>query len=161
MIARIDSHELQTPGGAGTKIYGDKRSVTIQQFRPRGHYTETEELSCFFRCMMWLGRADCGWTICTDNPDSLSQSQSQREMRNAVLLTELLSDSGSLGRLQQLEQTWSSWWKKRQLRCFQLSNLLKAAGVRTASQLIRSDVAQTLQAAIAADRSPRKRFARK
>lgn len=152
MIARLDSHELQTPGGAGTKIYGGKRSVDYSQFRPRGHYTETKELSCFFRCMMWLGRADCGWTVCTDEPDSLSQLQSQREMRNAVLLTELLNDSGNLARLRQLEKTLEFLvGSSDNYGVSQLSKLLKSAGVRTASQIIRSDVAQKLQEAIAAD----------
>jgi|GEM_PF-796938 len=153
IIAYIDSLEMQTPDNSGgTKIYGGKRFVDYSQFRVRGHYTETEQLSAFFRCMMWLGRADCGWTICSNEQDSLSQLQSQRELRNAVLLTDLLRDSGGLSRLQQLEQTLEFLvGKSDNFGVAQLSDLLKSAGVRTVSKLNRPDVVQQLQEAIAAD----------
>jgi hypothetical protein len=153
IIANIDSFEMQTPASSGgTKIYGGKRFVDYSQFRVRGHYTETEELSAFFRCMMWLGRADCGWTICSHEQDSLSQLQSLRELRNAVLLTDLLRNSGGLSRLQQLEQTLEFLvGKSDNFGVAQLSDLLKSAGVRTVSKLSRPDVVQQLQEAIAAD----------
>ena len=35
-------------------IFSYKEDYT--QYRPRGHYTESEELKRYFKCMMWLGR---------------------------------------------------------------------------------------------------------
>ena len=44
-------------------LYGGSRPLDFTQFRVRGHYAKSGQLSNYFRCMMWLGRADCGWNI--------------------------------------------------------------------------------------------------
>jgi hypothetical protein len=46
----IQSLTLQLPSqGQLTKIYGGKRAIDYSQFRPRGHYTKSVQLSRYFR----------------------------------------------------------------------------------------------------------------
>jgi Protein of unknown function (DUF3160) len=45
-------------GSQGLKLFGVDRAIDASQFTPRGHYSDTPELSAYFRAMMWLGRID-------------------------------------------------------------------------------------------------------
>ena len=93
---------LQSPGGGSvTSIYGEKRYVDYSQFKPRGHYTKSIKLRRYFRCMMWLGRADCGWSIIPGKPGDLLQAD--RELRDAILLTETLVDTKSMEQLKAVD----------------------------------------------------------
>ena len=38
--------------------------VDFSQFKPRGHYTESEKLKCYFRAMMYAGRMSFVSEIC-------------------------------------------------------------------------------------------------
>ncbi len=46
--------ESASSSQAPSPIFGYKEDYT--QYKPRGHYTESDELRRYFRCMMWLGR---------------------------------------------------------------------------------------------------------
>jgi hypothetical protein len=70
-----------------TEIYGGRRVVDYSQFRPRGHYTKSLTLRRYFRALMWLGRADCGWNLLPPDPQSGLQVDADRELGNAVLLS--------------------------------------------------------------------------
>ncbi len=39
-------------------LFGMERDEDFSQFKPRGHYTQREDLSQYFRAMIWLGRID-------------------------------------------------------------------------------------------------------
>jgi hypothetical protein len=103
----IQSLILQTPGGPSTPIYGGSRWIDYSQFRPRGHYTTSIDLRRYFRCMMWLGRADCGWNVLskesTPGRDPSLRIDTDRELRDAVLLAELLRESNGLGPLKSMD----------------------------------------------------------
>lgn len=86
-----------------TEIYGGERAIDYLQFKPRGHYAESPHLARFFRAMMWLGRADTGWNVLPVDPQSGLVSDSPRELRNGVLLTQLLKSSGANVRLEQMD----------------------------------------------------------
>lgn len=100
LVQKISSLQLQT-GPALTEIYGGKRRMDFSQFRPRGHYTRTGALKAYFRCVMWLGRADCGWTVYPKSSES--SENSVRQLRNAAILTHLLHKTGQDKRLQQVD----------------------------------------------------------
>lgn len=100
LLQKINSLKLQT-GAAQTEIYGGKRHMDFSQFRPRGHYTRTGALKAYFRCMMWLGRADCGWTVYPKSSES--SEDSVRQLRNAAILTHLLHKTGQDKRLKQVD----------------------------------------------------------
>ena len=69
------------------RIYGGRRSVDWSQFKPRGHYANSEALRRYFRAMMWLGRADLGFD---------PAATGGRELRAATALSSVLSRSGQL-----------------------------------------------------------------
>jgi len=39
-------------------LFGRERDEDFSQFKPRGHYQKSEELSSYFKCLMWLGRIE-------------------------------------------------------------------------------------------------------
>ncbi|MEO8272014.1 MAG: DUF3160 domain-containing protein [Aureliella sp.] len=144
---------LESPnGGESTKIYGGDRYVDYSQFRPRGHYTESLELASYFRCLMWLGRADCGWLVCPENQTQHSLTQSRRELRNAVLLTELLHESGGTSRLNELDNLIKFLTgRSDNFGVSQLTKLLRTSQIQSMQELINFDAIDRLQQAIAAD----------
>jgi hypothetical protein len=96
LLAKIASLKLELDLEPRTKIYGGGRNVDWSQFRPRGHYTETINLARYFRCMMWLGRADLGWNL---GPAAERHIDAKREHRDALLAVMLLDQSGASARL--------------------------------------------------------------
>lgn len=99
LLARIASLELETPDVKKTAIYGGKRAIDWSQFKPRGHYTESDMLKRYFRVMMWLGRADIGWNLLPPLEISGIESDTARERRNAAVLSYVMDKSGQLPRL--------------------------------------------------------------
>lgn len=69
-------------------LFGDKRDEDTSQFVPRGHYTDTEELSRYFRAMMWLGRID--FRLIETLPDGSTELR-RPQVNAAFLLHQLLS----------------------------------------------------------------------
>jgi len=76
------------------KLFGKDRWVDFSQFKPRGHYTETPELERYFRCLMWLGRADTGMNVL----------ESDRQLRGAAILVQALKDSRQLSVLRDMDE---------------------------------------------------------
>jgi hypothetical protein len=44
-------------------VFDTFRIIDFSQFKPRGHYTQSTLLSNYFKAMMWLSRADLGFSI--------------------------------------------------------------------------------------------------
>jgi len=78
-------------------LNGSERDVDFSQFRVRGHYTKHPQLRRYFRAMMWLGRADVGFTLADAPP--VRQSDTQRELRAGAALTLLLEQHKQLDEL--------------------------------------------------------------
>ncbi len=72
------------------EIFGFERRMDFSQFKPRGHYTDSEELSRYFRAMMWLGRIDLRM-IETQEDGTQVLRRSQVEM--TLLLRGLMDES--------------------------------------------------------------------
>src|SRR5262245_51277891 len=53
-LAQIKQEQLQTV----PNFMGFCRMVDFSQFKVRGHYTHSERLGRYFKCLMWLGRID-------------------------------------------------------------------------------------------------------
>ena len=71
------------------------RSVDFSEFKPRGHYTPSERLKRYFRCVMWLGRIDfpvAGGPF--DRCPMVERVASPRELGAAIVLWHLLHVSG-------------------------------------------------------------------
>jgi len=68
-------------------LFGVSRQEDFSQFAPRGHYTDTPELTRYFQAMMWIGRVD--FRIIETQSDG-SQVFRRRQLEAAVRLRELL-----------------------------------------------------------------------
>ncbi|MBI3854874.1 MAG: DUF3160 domain-containing protein [Planctomycetes bacterium] len=79
------------------KFLGRVREIDFSQFRPRGHYTKSEELKQYFRAMMWLGREDLAFRI----------SDSFREIVAAFLMVDVLKRGASYSKWEDFDRTIS------------------------------------------------------
>ena len=114
ILAQIAAGQLQDPkDGGGTALYGGRRPIDYSQFKPRGHYTKTAALQHYFCAMMWLGRADCGWFPLGVRPGSGLTAQPGRDLRDAVLLTELVVAAGQMKALTPLTRPSSATGRVR------------------------------------------------
>ncbi|MBY0459614.1 MAG: DUF3160 domain-containing protein, partial [Gemmataceae bacterium] len=106
LLTEVRSLKLNDPyaGNPPTKIYGGERYPDFSQFRPRGHYTKSQELKNYFRCMMWLGRVDCGWNVLPTEASRGVKADSDRELTDAILFCEALKASGGLKALKSLDE---------------------------------------------------------
>lgn len=115
-------------------LFGQPRAVDFSQFTVRGHYTDSEQLGRYFRCVMWLGRTDlrvAGGPF-QDSPCSEPHNAPPRELGTAIVLHQSLKDSGQFERWRQFErmtQTFVGWTDS--MTFGQLGDLLSAAGIHT------------------------------
>jgi hypothetical protein len=123
-------------------LFGEPRAVDFSQFKPRGHYTESERLGRYFQCVMWLGRTELRVAggpyqdaICT--PPRMAPP---RELGTAIVLNYLLNSSGQFERWRQFDRLIQTFVGLTDSMTFaQLSEILRAAGIQNLSGV--SDVA--------------------
>jgi Protein of unknown function (DUF3160) len=146
----IQSLKLQTPGHPPpTEIYGGQRYMDYSQFKPRGHYTKSTELKRYFRCLMWLGRIDCGWNVLPTEGTPGVVSDSDRELRDAVLLVELLQATDSLKSLRSLDDILAFMiGRSDNLTVFALRDLMKQNKVQTLTDVRGAEALGRLKTAL-------------
>jgi hypothetical protein len=150
ILGLVQSRILQDPlKGEGMPLFGGLRAIDYSQFQPRGHYLKTVPLCCYFRTMMWLGRADTGWNILPPDPKSGIVSQSNRELRDAVLLTQLLRSTGEIDRLRQVSDILNFLvGRSDNLAAFQLADLVDRQKINSLDDLADDSRIDALQNAL-------------
>jgi hypothetical protein len=150
ILTAIDSQRLQNPlHGEFTKIYGGHRPIDYSQFQPRGHYTKSQPLQAYFQAMMWLGRADCGFFPLGVDKRSGLQVDADREMRDAVLLTDLLIATKQMQSLDAVDRTVAALWgESDNLRPVRLRKILDEAKLTRLADLQDKAHEATLRAAL-------------
>jgi hypothetical protein len=107
----VDRAKAATAGLTTLTLFGRPRVVDFSQYRPRGHYAESEELSQYFRASMWLSRLELNLVSrasrssqpgITPNPEP-----TPREAVTALAIAELASRAGTLDDWDALERAWS------------------------------------------------------
>lgn len=84
LVARAKSAE----GTANVELFGlTRQDEDFSQFTPRGHYTDSPELTSYFRAMIWLGRID--FRLLETQEDG-SQLFRRRQLESAVALRSLM-----------------------------------------------------------------------
>ncbi|BBO33952.1 DUF3160 domain-containing protein [Lacipirellula parvula] len=151
ILKLVQTLRLQDPvQNAFTEIYGGKRPIDYSQFKPRGHYALSPWLSRYFRTMMWLGRADTGWSVLPVDPQSSLKIDSARELRNSVLLTQLLESSGAKVRLEQMDEMLDFFvGASDNLMPAQTAHLLERRRITELGDLASAQAVSELQAALA------------
>jgi hypothetical protein len=120
-------------------LFGRERKVDFSQFKPRGHYENSEALKRYFKAMMWCGRIDLR---VAGNPDYASP----REMGAAVVLHDLLHASGGFERWQGFDRMITAFVGRPDSMTFaDLTALLKKAGVRGCGDVKSLDTLKALQ----------------
>lgn len=69
------------------------RVIDYSQFTPRGHYTLSEELTRYFKAMMWLGRTEFYLIAPETARCKPSDADVQRQSVDAVLMQELVASA--------------------------------------------------------------------
>jgi hypothetical protein len=147
-LAYVQAEELMEV----SNFMGFCRTVDFSQFKVRGHYTHSERLGRYFRCVMWLGRIDVPvaggpFERCPDDP----RLASPREAGMAIVLWQLLNTSGKFGTWNDMEriiQTFVGWTDS--MTFAQLGGLLSGAGIRTLADVPDLSRLEKLQADIVA-----------
>lgn len=130
----VQSLKLKDPfaGSKPNTWYGGERYPDFSQFRPRGHYTKYQQLKDYFRCMMWMGRVDCGWNVLPTDGTPGVKADSDRELRDAVLFCELLTEVKHVKSLKSLDDIIGFMvGRSDNLTVFTLLDIMKAADAST------------------------------
>jgi hypothetical protein len=128
-LADIKAEELKRVDD----FLGFCRMVDFSQFKVRGHYTHSERLGRYFKCVMWLGRIDVPvaggpWMRC---PDDL-RFASPRELGVAIVLWHLLNTAGQFENWSDMERIIQTFVGATDSMTFgQLGGLLTGAGIQT------------------------------
>ena len=90
VLASIDAEQI-----GPFKMYGVDTIVDWSQFKPRGHYTKSHELSAYFQAMMWLSRADLSLDLRSQPKSGSPKPAFTRMKRDALILWDCVINSGS------------------------------------------------------------------
>ena len=134
--------------GSGAKsvaLFGVPRDVDFSQFTPRGHYTETPQLSRYFRAMMWLGRIDL--RILETQPDH-AQVFRRRQLEAAYVLRALL-DGAAVAEWKRLDDVIGAFvGEPDNMTLPQLDGLLAKLGIASPAELAQRSDAEIAQAIV-------------
>jgi DUF971 family protein len=75
-------------GIVNVELFGVRRDVDFSQFKPRGHYEDSEALKKYFRATIWLGRTD--FRLIERMPDGTHVFR-RRQLQAALALREVVS----------------------------------------------------------------------
>jgi hypothetical protein len=126
-----------------------RREIDFSQFKPRGHYTQSEDLKKYFRAMMWLGRTE----MYLSAPQATSAGNAPQEMEDiqrqtidAVLLIELLDSQDAETLYIEIEDILTFLiGEQDNLTVPDLSMILTSLNLEDASQLLDPTVLQAFQ----------------
>jgi hypothetical protein len=90
-IERFVSGAEAAQGIANSALFGVSRQVDFSQFKPRGHYQDSELLQQYFRATMWLGRTDFRFI---ETLEDGSQVFRRRQLQAALALREVVTGAG-------------------------------------------------------------------
>jgi hypothetical protein len=119
-----------------TNFLDQCRVVDFSQFKVRGHYTHTERLARYFRCVMWLGRTDFAVAGGPFDRGCGPVYASPRELGTAIVLWNLLNRSDQLAtwkNFDQVIQAFVGWTDS--MNFAQLGGLLSGAGIKSLSDI--------------------------
>jgi hypothetical protein len=147
---KVDARVAETLAAvAGEKmqrfeLFGGERVVDFSQFKPRGHYENSEALRRYFRGMMWLGRID----LRVGDPE---HDPAGRQLGAALVLHDLLTRSGQTKAWQDFDRILQTLVGRTDSMTFaQLGQILKAAMITSPADVHDDAALRDFGAAIAA-----------
>lgn len=125
------------------------RPTDFSQFKPRGHYEQSERLRRYFRATMWLGRVDLRIAGDDQDCDGNILPPSSRQLGTAITLGRLLALSGKYQAWQNFEkvtQTFVGWTDS--MTFAHLADLTASAGITSLASITSAQQLTDLQAQI-------------
>jgi len=127
------------------------RDCDFSQFQVRGHYTDSEELMAYFRCMMWLGRSEIYITKPVGADPEPTDDDIRRQCMLAVLLANLTVSSGADAALNEMDRVLSAFvGEQDNLTLKELDVVIKQQGISGPASLLDNAVWQAFQNAAVA-----------
>lgn len=122
------------------------RELDFSQFKVRGHYNKAG-LQNYFRTMMWLGRTDFMLTSPMEGDKELFPVKDIRRMSiDAILLSEVLNESGSMSELASIDSLLSFFiGESDNLTPVEFCSILKSNNIRSADALLSEPTFKSLQ----------------
>ncbi len=81
-------------------LFGTERDIDFTLFKPRGHYTENETLSDYFRAMSWLAHID--FRLVEADPQGMSRLN-QSQLAAALLLHQAIQGANAAASWQEID----------------------------------------------------------
>lgn len=81
-------------------LFGEEVTADYSQLKPRGHYTDSEELKRYFQSMMWLGRTEMRLV----RIDEQGAHYNPQAFAAALMMVELLDTSGAVEHWSRIDQ---------------------------------------------------------
>jgi hypothetical protein len=118
------------------ELFGTCRRLDFSQFKVRGHYEESIQLSHYFQMVMWLGRIE--FRVTPAKADlACNANDPARELASSALLYFLLKDSGSFDSWSQMNAAIEVFVGKADSMNFaQLGALLQVAAISSPTDLV-------------------------
>jgi hypothetical protein len=132
-----------------TNFLGQCRTVDFSQFKVRGHYTHSERLGRYFRCVMWLGRTDFAVAGGPFDRGCGLVDASPRELGTAIVFWNLLNRADQFATwhdFDRLIQAFVGWTDS--MNFAQLGGLLSGAGIKSLSDVKDLATLEQLQSCI-------------
>lgn len=112
------------------------RTIDFSQFKPRGHYTRTEELKKYFQLMMWLGRSEIYITKPVGADPEPTNEDIRRQCMLSIILSDLAARSGAAQLLNNVDGIITKFvGEQDNLSSDELSRVISNRGITSPEQL--------------------------
>ena len=114
-----------------------KRNIDFSQFTPRGHYTQSRQLTCYFQAMMWLGRTEIYLIPPVSADSQQSDADIQRQTIDAVLVSEATEAADKFSLLEEIDSIIQSFvGESDNLTLPNLRSLIQETNLASADKLL-------------------------
>ena len=120
-------------------IFGNSiRTIDFSQFKPRGHYTDSDELKNYFKAVMWLGRIEF-YMIAPESSDYTDPVDVRRQSADAMLVLEAADIANIYDAYDKIEQALGFFvGPQDNVSLPDMKELRSSAGLSKASELLDS-----------------------
>ena len=138
-ISKFEPHVMPP----GFPIFGTNRLTDFSQFKVRGYYDRSFQLSRYFQAFMWTARTDFRMLAAEPTPQSL------RELGTACVLSMILQSSGQAQRAEELDSLLHLFVGPADSMTFsQFKPLLAAAGMTSLASILSTNQLAALHRAL-------------
>ncbi len=134
------------------KLFSESwKDIDFSQFKPRGHYTKSEELKQYFKTMMWFGRIELYLSAPKSTLSQTSEADIRRQTLDAALISELFELADAYQHYEEIENTIKSFvGEQDNVTLDNFNDVLNSANISSADELLDSANMQSFRDILAA-----------